>query len=233
MIMLVGVVEKNTQAKYITLNSWINSSDAKIDELLSSLRDQSTDDAELVKNAIQKLSEQFNSEHAARNNFADFIENFASSDEQSQLILGFGIPYQEAAIQYSSRLLGFPSVNNINELKEKNIEVTRAFLPKCYNWKKCWATYSQCDPAQGCLLDEDPEIKKNTSRWIAKFIYDMRSQVIHKASHIQFLTNVSAGVSSSSYVMKDNKPILITISIEEVQKIITNSLKRFFDKLQI
>jgi len=231
MVMIISAVEKNTQKGFSDFNSWVNSSGSTFDSTFSSIYNAEKDPKVVLKEIIVNLSENYNQKHGARNNFADFIEKYVSGENQFRLILGFHFVFEQAVANYSSRIRTDFDPETIDELATRGFEIRRAFLPKCYNWKKCFATTANCNPDIGCLLNEDPSFKKQTIRSISKMIYDMRSHIVHKAAAIPFVRDMGPGVSSFNYVMLAEKMIFVNLKINQFEQIIVDALKNYFDWL--
>ncbi len=166
LVMIISAIEKNTQQNFMNFNSWVNSAHSTFETVFTDLHDPQQDSKNNLKEILEKLSSDYHQQFGARNNFANFVENFVSSDDQNRLIMGFGFVFDQAAISYSTRQPKTPNVSTIDELTTHDIEVRRSCLPRCYDWKKCYVSQTRCTPEFGCLLKEDSTFKQTMQWWI-------------------------------------------------------------------
>lgn len=232
LVMIISAIEKNTQRNFMDFNSWVNSDQSTFDTVFTEIHKSEVDPKDNLKEILKKLSADYHQQFGARNNFANFIETFASSEDQNRLIMSFRFVVDQAAINYSKRLPKMPDVAEIAELEQTSIQVRRACLPRCYNWERCFVSQTNCDPDIGCLLEEDSTFKQTTIRSMAKTIYDMRSYIVHQAGDVPFVKDLGPGISSFNFVMLGNRPIYIDLRINEFERIMVDALKRYFDTLQ-
>jgi len=226
MIMLIAAIEKNTQTNYVDPLSWMNSN-TNIRNTAQAIDE--SDKERILKEGIRKLSEEFNQTHGAANNFANFVEQYFSDEDKIKFVMGFSFEYENAVQRYTTRLSHCPEVTNVNELTNKGYTVERAFLPTCYDWKKCVASKTQCYPDQGCLLEEDAVYKTKHVRKIAKFLYNIRSQIVHNAKDIPLVSADTPGIRIFGLVVVKDEPVYVELSIQEFERMIKDALKRFFD----
>lgn len=229
-IMLIAAVEKNTQTNYVDPLSWMNSN-SNIRNTAQAIDESNKE--KILKEGIRKLSEEFNQTYGAANNFANFVEQYFSDEDKIRLVMGFSFEYENAVQSYTTRWEHCPEVTNVNELTNKGYTVERAFLPMCYDWKRCVASKTQCHPDQGCLLQEDPAYNKKHVRKIAKFLYNIRSQIVHNAKDIPLVSDDTPGIRIFGLVVVKDEPVYVELSIKEFERMIKDALKRYFDNLRI
>ena len=157
------------------------------------------------------------------------LKNILPIKDKIRFVMGFSFEHENAVQEYTTRWENCPKVTNINELTNTSFTVERAFLPQCYNWKVCYATKTQCDPDVGCLLKEDSKFYSKHVRKIAKFMYNIRSQIVHNAKDIPLVSEDTQGIRIFGLVVVKNEPVYVELSIQEFERMIKDALKRFFD----
>jgi hypothetical protein len=223
-ILFISLIEKVTAKNFEDFTSWINTENGK--EILT----QTLTTNEDVKEIIRILLEEYNQKYGARNNFANFIEKFASKDDQFRLILLFRGWRKETVYKYSSRLSQVSKDPSIPELKAKGHFIDNLLMPKCYDWRMCLVELGSCIPEAGCLVKEDQKKFKEAIRAVAKLIYDMRSEIVHAASSKSLIRKGGGLVYAGSINLVNGKPVLIEMTQDELERIFTDALKNYFDR---
>ncbi len=234
LLLLISLIEKVTVKNYLTIIAWVKKLDTEIDAILKLLTNETNEPNRktLLKHELETLAEQYYEQYGARNNFANFVERYVPKDDQFKLILAFRIKYTDVVEGYTSRWDWLPKVNSIEALKQLRYEVTKSLMPKCYDWKMCYVGYASCRPEEGCLVREDQDKWKRTIRYVAKKIYDMRSEITHKASDKPLPEATGEEAYIDILLLIDGKPVSVGMSINEVQRIFVDALKRYFDGRQ-
>lgn len=229
LLLFIALIERLTVKNYLTITAWVQKLDNELDAILKSLATCETERKKVLKKELEKLAEEYYEKYGARNNFANFVEKYVSREDQFKLILTFRINYTDVVGRYTQRWDWLPKVNHIGELKQQGFEAEKSLMPKCYEWKMCFVDYGSCRPEEGCLVRENEDKWKQTLRSVAKKIYDMRSEIAHKASD----KPLPEATGEENYVdillLIDGKPVSVQMSINEFERIFVDALKRYFD----
>jgi len=233
-VQIIAVIEKNIKKNHSDILSWISSSTEDIEQVLDSILTGITPspNRQSLRQELQKLVTTYNEKYGLANNFADFVEQYVSPADQRTLILAFNLECEKAVVNYTSRNPANPKVANIDELQNKGFTIGKAHLPKCYDWKMCYANTFRCYPEKGCLITENSETFNTTLNSVAKLIYSMRSEIVHQASDKTIIESVASGESAFSYLLIKGQSVVVEITLDELEGIFIDALKRFFDNKQ-
>lgn len=236
LILLISYVEKIISSPFNNIQSWFMSKNSEVNHIFDLIGDniRNSSNEEIKKIINSELIEKFNQKYGITNSFADFIEKNTTQDEQFRLIINFNFEKERVPINFSSRDSNSPNVNSIDELIQIGNPVQKTHVPKCYNWRMCKISSLSCLPDEGCVIKENAEEFKKTIRSLAKIIYSMRSEAVHKGSNKSIIAQRSTPTPGSSavfsYIMVKGKSALVLLSFDELQSIFENAIKRFFDK---
>jgi|GEM_PF-5904716 hypothetical protein len=228
LIMIISIIEKltNRERKFQEFYEWIESQDAKINELLTELK---IIDVSMFKEITRKLKENYFQEFGSRRNVLAFFEEHFTQEDKIKLIKSLKSEYRETVRGFSERLLKniFGEVKTIEELKGKGFNVQRHFVPYCYDWRRCYFDYGECFPDYGCLLNEDKPLLDKTLKKVVGKIYQMRSDFIHDAT----ITMLNEKDAMCTFTTSGGKVISIELTVEDLQNMFEKALKHYFDSL--
>lgn len=227
-ILLVSLIEKNISSGYSPIENWVKTIDPAIDSIIESviaeLQGRSTE--EIVKKAVIDLVNSHKEKFGLASHFADFVRDYVFSDDQKTLILSFNVRQNDVPMRYSRKFEHKLKVQTINDLKQK-YEFKDAHIPKCYEWENCYIEEFGCRPEFGCVIDNDNTKFKDALKKVAKLIYTMRSEAVHTAGDKTLLKSGNGKVFSTLII--DGKSAVVTIAINDLERIFFKALKNYFD----
>lgn len=227
-ILLVSLIEKNISSGYSPIENWVETIDPAIDSIIESVIEefQGKSTKEIVKKAVIELAKSHKEKFGLAKHFADFVRDYVSHDDQKTLILSFNVRQNDVPMRYSKKMEHKLNVQTINDLKEK-YEFKGAHIPKCYEWENCYAEEFGCRPEFGCVVDNDDTKFEDTIKKVAKLIYTMRSEAVHAAGDKTLLKSGKGKVFSTLVI--DGKSTVVTIAIDDLERIFFKALKNYFD----
>lgn len=226
LIMIISIIEKiaNKEKEFQEFYEWIESQDAKINEFLS---ESKTMDANVFKEIIIKLRDNYFQEFGSRRNVLAFFKKHFTKEDKIKLIRSIEADRKETVERILvAQYMGVRAAT-IEELKEKGFNVEKNFVPSCYDWMKCWFEYGQCYPNLGCLLKDDESLLDKTLKKVVDDLYQMRSDFVHDAT----ITPLNDKDKIFNLSMSGKKPILILLTAEDLERMFEKALKHYFDLL--
>ena len=231
MIMLIAIIDRlSSKEEYVPFQDWI-SSRAQNDGVKKYLQNSEESDFDKFKKTIDLLKEDYYDIFGSQRNVIKFFKNHVSTEDKIRIIKSFRAKRTSYVDGFNFRMHGktqFSKVNNMEELRGY-FGVSKGLMPECYHWKYCYVGYGECCPDMGCLLKENNEFLEEKLKKIVSMIYQIRSDAVHNA----IFPPISEGEVNFVYTIIDKKPVIIEITIEDLQNIFEKAFKNYFDKIQI
>jgi hypothetical protein len=227
LIMILSIIEKlqNREKEFQEFYDWIEDQDVKVNQLLSTLK---TIDVDRFKEIIRGLKDDYFQEFGSRRNVFAFLREHLTHEDKIKLIRSIKADRKETVEGFSERILKNifgKEVATIKELEEKGFRIEEHFIPYCYDWKQCYFQYGQCDPKYGCLLNDNVSLLDKTLKKVVDDIYQMRSDFVHDAR----ITPLNEKDALFTLGMSGKKPVLIELTVEDLQCMFERAFKHYFD----
>ena len=223
-IMMISVVENFGVPRYLSFFDWlVTKENKKIIESEFNLDKNKGYDSFLA--SMKKLNEKYLETFGLRRSLLSFFDENLEDKEKVKLIRSFET--KKVKCVYKAHHTVASRYSTIEDYaKDTGKTIDERLLPACYYWQNCWVEYGQCQPDVRCvLLANKKALEHHLSRTIG-IIYGYRSMFVHKARSPPF--------SKTTSIVQDvyeNKPIIIRLTLEELQIMMENALKKHFDKL--
>lgn len=223
-IMMISVVENLGIPRYLSFFDWlVTKENKKIIESEFNLSKNKSYDSFVA--SMERLNEKYLETFGLRRSLLSFFDKNLEDKEKVKLIRSFET--KKVKCVYKAHYKVTSRYGTIEDYaKDTGKTIDERLLPACYDWQNCWIEYGQCQPDVRCVLLVDKKaLEQHLGRTIG-IIYDYRSMFVHKARSPPF--------SKTTSIVQDvyeNKPIIIRLTLEELQIMMENALKKHFDKL--
>lgn len=229
-IMMISIFERLSCNRYLSFYNWLVMRENRqiLEDKIGKIIDYGT-----LIDFLNSLYQDYIVKHGLKQNLLRFFEENLTEDEKIKLIRSFHIrrtKYLERAehVLLKNAEVALREYANIDEYSRlKGQQVDEKLLPYCYDWKKCYIEYGRCCPDINCPLKDNREALTRELRRVINIIYNYRSMFVHRAKSPPFPEN---GVNFVIDIY-ENAPIVIHLNLSELQEMLENSLKRYFDKL--
>lgn len=231
LIMIISVIERliNRENRFQEFHIWVQKQDSKIQNLLLS---EERIDVQKFKDIMKALSEEYFQVFGSGRNVLKFFHEYFELADKITLARSMKANLTDVVPAYSERIGGMKyivktPVSNIKELEKCGFPVAKSMMPYCYDWRKCFATHTDCEPSYGCLLNEEEDLTYIILKKVVGLIYQMRNDFVHSARVTPL--NESKSIFTSGRVGKE--PVFIELTANDLEAMFEKALRRYFDRL--
>jgi hypothetical protein len=233
LIMIFSIIEKLIirEKGWKEFHSWIFHQRPLIQEHIDNAKKM---DQKVFLKIIEDLKEQYFKEYGSQRNVVEFFKKYVTPEDQFKLIKAFRANYAKVIENnWSQDLTPFETIEQASATTKMPIE--ERMMPYCFNWKKCLVDYGDCDHSDTCELN-NKLLLEETLKKVVNDIYQLRNDFVHSASITPLNEyDASDAKNSAGFVVSvigsKDKPIIISITIQEFERIFEQAIKKYFDSI--